>query len=194
MSELEKSSSPDSPGVRSETSTTPMDASYALDRIQALPDFTFADYLRFVAPLGNEVEINTGIFHIVPMIQSAHESANGNSGLARRHGNLFGFKATDSWKKAGKPVADMPTWEVIGGKRVDIKQEFRAYPTWRESFLDWARLISTLNVYKKAHELLKDKGSVPAGIDAMGLIYATDPAYARKLRVAYERSIQEGIL
>ena len=51
-----------------------------------------------------------------------------------------------------------------------------------------------LVVYKKAFELLKDKATVPDGIESMALIYATDPAYAKKLRAAYDQALQKGIL
>lgn len=196
MSESESSSSQDLNGAKSESSFMQTDAQeiYSIKRILKFPDFTFPEYLVFVSALGHEVEVKTGIYHLVPMVQSAHESGNGNSGLARKYGNLFGVKATQSWKAAGHPVANLPTWEVIGGKRIDVKQEFRAYETWRDSFLDWAHLISTLSVYKKAYELLKDKATVPAGIEAMAPHFATDPAYARKLLDGYSQSIKEGIL
>jgi flagellar protein FlgJ len=123
------------------------------------------------------------------MIQSAHESACGNSGLARNHNNLFGIVATDSWKKRGGMIAEMPTWEEIKGNRVEMKREFRAYATWRDSFFDWSRLITTVGVYKKAYELLKDKATVPAGIEEMAKVYATDSKYARKLLDLYHQVV-----
>ena len=137
--------------------------------------------------MGGEIENGSGILRMVPIVQSAHESRNGNSGLARNHGNLFGIVATESWKKAGKPIAEMPTWEVIKGNRVDLKREFRAYSSWRESFLDWEKIITTLSIYKKAHELMKDQATVTDGIAEMGKIYATDPSYARKLLELYNQ-------
>lgn len=195
MSELGSSSLPDSPGEKSENSSmgTVVLANYIVPTLQKLPTFSLSTYLKYVEPLGYEVEIRTKIYHLVPMIQSAHESANGNSGLARNHGNLFGIKATKAWEDAGHPVANMPTWEEIGGKKVEMKQEFKQYASWRDSFLNWAELISTANMYRRAYELLKDKTTVPEGIEAMALIYATDHAYARKLRGIYDQILKEQV-
>ena len=90
-------------------------------------------------------------------------------------------------EKNGGLIALMPTWEEINGKRVDMSREFREYKTWRDSFYDWARLITTLNVYKKAWELMKDRATVPQGIEEMGKVYATDSKYARKLLDIYHQ-------
>lgn len=163
---------------------------YAPEELKQVPEFKFEPFLECVRPLADSVEVSTGIFHLVPMVQSAHESRNGNSGLARNHCNLFGIVATDSWKKKGGDVALMPTWEVIGGKRVDMNREFRKYKSWAESFSDWAQLITGLNVYKRAYELLKDKNTVIQGIEEMGKVYATDPGYAHKLIELYRVAIK----
>lgn len=155
--------------------------------LKNLPELNLATYLKLVEPIAADIEASTGIIRMVPMIQSAHESRNGNSGLARAHGNLFGIVATDSWKKNGGAICSLPTWEEIKGKRVDMTREFRKYRTWTDSFKDWARLITTLNVYKKAYELMKHKESVAEGIESMALVYATDSHYARKLLDLYHK-------
>lgn len=160
---------------------------YSTEYVSKFPHLNLSTYLKIVEPLAEDIEKTTGILRWVPMVQSAHESACGNSGLARNHCNLFGIVATDSWKKNGGAVAALPTWEEIKGKRVDMVREFRAYKNWRDSFYDWARLITTLGVYKKAWELMKDKATVPAGIESMALVYATDSKYARKLLDIYHQ-------
>lgn len=162
---------------------------FTAEEVKKLPQMNLTSYLKLVEPLGAEVEKATGIIRWVPMVQSAHESASGNSGLARNHCNLFGIVATDSWKKGGGAVAALPTWEEIKGKRVDMTREFREYKTWRDSFFDWSRLITTLGVYKKAFELMKDPATVPAGIESMALVYATDSKYARKLLDIYHHVV-----
>lgn len=81
-----------------------------------MPELSFKSFIQLVEPLCKEVQDQTGIIHILPLIQSAHESRAGNSGLAKEYGNLFGFKVTDGWKKNNNPVARMPTWEVITTK------------------------------------------------------------------------------
>ncbi len=183
-----------------------------------MPELAYQTYLNLVEPLCKEVEDQTGIIHIVPMIQSAHESRSGNSSLAKEYGNLFGFKATENWKQNGKPVADLPTWEIVNtdtpekykdftptliekyydkGKelyklKIVLKQEFKIYETWRESFFDWGRLISTVKAYRIAYPLLKRKDTVREGIKAMAEKYATDHNYANKLLLLYDR-IDSGI-
>lgn len=152
--------------------------------LNALPKLDIIQYAHTVRHLAKDIENHFEIPYIVPIVQSAHESANGNSGLARNHCNLFGITATKSWTDRGKPVANLPTFEYIEGKRVELKREFRKYPDWHASFVDWAVLISTLNVYKEAYAFFRD-GDVPAGIAAMAKAYATDPHYARALASKY---------
>ena len=182
-----------------------------------MPELSFGAFIKLVEPLTREVQEETGIISTLPMIQSAHESRNGNSGLAKEYGNLFGFKATKTWKENGKPVADLPTWEVTNTIEEDyvqkhpelnpivlsnfknekgqtvykikicLKQEFRVYPTWRDSFLDWGRLISTVKVYAGAYKLLQRKDTVRDGIKTMASVYATDPNYARSLLALYDK-------
>lgn len=159
---------------------------YTPEELKSVPELNLKGYITTVYALAKEVETQTGIHAIVPIIQSAHESRNGNSGLSRNHCNLFGVTATDSWKKAGRPVANLPTWEVIGGKRVDLSREFREYPNWRESFQDWAKIITTLSIYKPAYALLKDRNTLRAGIRVLGKIYATDDEYSKKLLALFD--------
>jgi flagellum-specific peptidoglycan hydrolase FlgJ len=83
------------------------------------PELSFASYRALVDPLGKEIQAEFGIIALVPVIQSAHESRAGNSKLAKEYGNLFGVKASETWKKNGKPVTNMPTWEVISTKNKD---------------------------------------------------------------------------
>lgn len=166
-------------------------SAYTPENLKLVPNLTLQTYKDFVMPLALNIESLTGINHLVPIAQSAHESANGNSGLARNHCNLFGIVATDRWKKNGGAIANMPTFEFINGHRVDMSREFRAYPSWMESFKDWADLISRFNIYQRAYELLKNTATVPEGITAMGSIYATDPAYARSLTAIYSSLLSQ---
>lgn len=194
------------------------------------PELSFTSYVKLVEPLAKEVENETGIAYQLPMIQSAHESRSGNSQLAKEYGNLFGFKATDAWKKNGNPVAKMPTWEVITTESKDkyfepfdankalppdcpywkipellekwvekdnqrtmyrlkiyVYQEFRVYDTWRHSFFDWGRLISTAKVYAESYKLLTNRETVRDGIKKMAATYATDLKYSQSLLALYDQ-------
>lgn len=183
-----------------------------------LPELSFFSYLTLVAPLGKEVQEETGIIAMVPLVQSAHESRAGNSKLAKEYGNLFGFKATTTWKNNGRPVVDLPTWEIVntdtpdkykdfspelvdkykdGNKemfklKIKLKQEFRVYDTWRDSFWDWGRLISTISWYREAYHFLKNKETVRDGIRRMAMTYATDHNYARNLLILYDKAVGGG--
>jgi flagellum-specific peptidoglycan hydrolase FlgJ len=113
---------------------------------------------------------------IHPQATAAHaavESGFGNSGLATRAHNLFGIKAmgrhTDYW--AGDFIS-MPTWEVVNGQRVETVANFRVYPTWTESFLDYGDVIR--RVYPNA-DPNTDTGFL-AGLFLTGPAkWATDP-------------------
>lgn len=149
-----------------------------------IPHLNLLSYATLTDHLGFEIERLYKIPKLVPIAQSAHESRYGNSDLARKHCNLFGIVATDSWKAKGNPIALMPTWEEIKGKRVDTSREFRAYSSWKLSFMDWASIITGLSIYKKAYHLFQENRIVE-GITEMAKIYATDSAYARKLIDVY---------
>lgn len=188
MDDTLKNSTPDGTApLPSANPSTPTVASLTLPLadVAKLPELSFIAYAKTVARIARDVEIISGISMLVPIVQSAHESRNGNSGLARHHCNLFGITATDSWKKSGNPVAALPTFEYINGHKMEMTREFRAYQSWRDSFFDWARLLMGLSVYKKALGLLRDPATIITGIAEMGRIYATDPNYAKQLLALY---------
>ena len=90
--------------------------------------------------------------------------------------NLFGIKATGSW--SGK-VAEIGTTEYVNGEARRTVARFRAYGSYQEAFLDYARLLRSSERYAT---VVRD-GGTPQGF-AQGLQkagYATDPAYADKL-------------
>lgn len=124
---------------------------------------------------------------------AAHESNYGKSNLAAKYKNLFGFKANRSWLAAKKPVAMLPTWEVIDGKHVKIKAAFRAYPSWKESIEDYISLIQRLSRYEVAEQaaLRGDFKGFFEGLQKGG--YATDPLYAKKLGTVH-RSVESLIV
>lgn len=177
---------PDVPSVPSTTqvpeTADPVITLYDRAQTSVLPVLTLKAYAETVRPLIKEIERKYGIFCAIPLVQSAHESASGNSRLAREGLNLFGVTATDSWTSKGNPVISFDTKEFIGGHWITVRRGFRAYSSWMRSFEDWAGIISGLNVYKKAYAAMKtgESGIVQA-FEELGKVYATDPGYARKL-------------
>lgn len=117
-----------------------------------------------------------GKFGILPSVaagQAALESAWGQSGLATKYNNLFGIKGSYKGNSAM-----MNTWEVYGGKRYDIKDNFRAYPDWETSILDYGVFLTVNKRYEKAIGLTDYKKQITE-IHNAG--YATDPDYAKKV-------------
>ncbi|MEO8299842.1 MAG: flagellar assembly peptidoglycan hydrolase FlgJ [Burkholderiales bacterium] len=112
--------------------------------------------------------------------QAAHETGWGRRELTGSDGrnahNLFGIKAGGSWTG---PVVEATTTEVIGGRAVKVKAQFRAYESHEASFRDYAKLISTSPRYA---DVMRTGGNAQAfaqGLQKAG--YATDPQYAAKL-------------
>ena len=97
--------------------------------------------------------------------------------------NLFGIKAGPTWRG---PVVQAETTEVVNGRAQRVVQPFRAYASYGEAFQDYANLLSGNARYARA------TGAAASGnaSDFAGALqkagYATDPAYAEKLRGALQ--------
>jgi flagellum-specific peptidoglycan hydrolase FlgJ len=142
-----------------------------------------------LAPIAQEVKALFNIHPDITILQAAHESNFGQSGLTVQANNLFGFTG-EGWQKAGKPVILLDTKEYVNGKWTAVKRPFRSYPSWRDSVLDWANLIARTARYSKAY-VEAQKGNVPEFAKAIAAAgYATDPKYADKL-VALAPKVKE---
>ena len=92
-----------------------------------------------IAALSGKINAAGAVAH------AANETGYGSSQLGKPpHHNLFGVKATGAWR--GRTV-DLPTWEVINGKRVDIVASWRSYESYTECFEDYGDIISRLYPY-----------------------------------------------
>ncbi len=89
--------------------------------------------------------------------------------------NLFGIKAGPGWK--GDSVEVMTT-EFIDGVAQKVKQKFRAYASYAESFQDYGRLMLGNRRYAQVLGQT-DSAAFAQGLQRAG--YATDPQYAEKL-------------
>lgn len=128
-------------------------------------------------------EAATGIPASFMIAQAAHESGWGRREIKMRDGsnsfNVFGIKATDSWKG---PVAEVQTTEYIDGKAQKVTAKFRAYASYEDAFKDYAKLLG--NNARYADVVAKAQKGGGAQTFAQGLQkagYATDPEYASKL-------------
>lgn len=141
-----------------------------------------AEFFTLLRPVALAVERETGIKADLGMVQAAHESAYGTSGLTQKARNLFGFTAElgTYWRTQGKAFIEMPTTEWKAAGAYKTTRPFRSYASWDESYRDWARLMQTPH-YSKALPLAKagNLKGFAAALQAAG--YATDPSYAVKL-------------
>lgn len=121
--------------------------------------------------------------------QAGHETGWGKSEIRHRDGsnsfNLFGIKATSSWK--GK-VAEVVTTEYVNGVPRKQVAKFRAYDSYADSFRDYARLIGNSPRYDKAMDQIGSVHGFATGLQKAG--YATDPQYAAKLSRAINTTLQ----
>ncbi|WP_066261141.1 flagellar assembly peptidoglycan hydrolase FlgJ [Hydrogenophaga flava] len=120
--------------------------------------------------------------------QAGHETGWGKSEIRMRDGtpshNLFGIKATSSWK--GK-VAEVTTTEYVDGVPRKTTARFRAYDSYADSFRDYARLITRSPRYDKAMDQIGSVNGFASSLQRAG--YATDPQYAAKLSRAINMTL-----
>lgn len=120
--------------------------------------------------------------------QAGHETGWGKSEIRMKDGtpshNLFGIKATSSWK--GK-VAEVTTTEYVDGVPRKTTARFRAYDSYADSFRDYARLITRSPRYDKAMDQIGSVNGFASSLQRAG--YATDPQYAAKLSRAINMTL-----
>lgn len=90
--------------------------------------------------------------------------------------NLFGIKAGAGWTGA---TVEAVTTEVVNGVAQKVVQKFRAYASYAESFIDYAKLVANNPRYEKAVHAAGDAMQFAREMGRSG--YATDPNYGSKL-------------
>ncbi|WJJ93187.1 flagellar assembly peptidoglycan hydrolase FlgJ [Neopusillimonas aromaticivorans] len=137
------------------------------------------DFVAQMAEPARQAAEKSGIPAKLILSQAALESGWGKREIRGEDGsnsyNLFGIKATSSWK--GK-VVNIMTTEYVDGEPQKMMQPFRAYNSYAESFADYARLISQTERYS---EVMTAPDAKAAAVRIQEAGYATDPAYADKL-------------
>ena len=109
--------------------------------------------------------------------QAILESSWGTSRLTREHNSFFGIKAKGNF--TGSRV-HFTTTEFDNGNPVRIEDDFRSYPSWRDSFRDYAQLIGKSKLYAKAQANSDNALRCLQEIKAAG--YATDPNYVGEVQ------------
>lgn len=128
-----------------------------------------------------QAEKEMGVSALVLLAQSALETGWGNkvlkvtkdTGELVESNNLFNIKHSTAWK-GEKGWALVP--EFINNKWVTIKDYFRVYPNYAESFKDYFKFIKENKRYAKAVKSIDNPELYVQEMAKAG--YATDPNYA----------------
>lgn len=131
-------------------------------------------FIKFIAPLAQQGQRETGVLASVTIAQAILESGWGESGLTKAANNLFGMKGAYN----GATIL-YPTYEEVNGQRVPRKCNFKVYPSLLASVQDHAglfvrnsryhNLLGETN-YKTACELIQQDGYATASNYATSLI------------------------
>lgn len=133
-------------------------------------------FVKSIWPAAQETARELGVSARALVAQAALETGWGRKlvGGSDSH-NLFGIKATGGWQ-GGR--VNSGTHEYYGGKRVDIRDDFRAYDSVQQSFDDYAKLMRSKR-YAGALAAGDDPARFARALQKAG--YATDPSYAAKI-------------
>lgn len=145
--------------------------------VKATPTQSTQAFINQILPAVEDIK-EQGVLPSVAIAQAIIESRSGNSGLAQNGNNLFGIKGTYN----GNGVT-YQTKEFYSGNYVTTRATFRAYPSWNESIVDYARF---LNQNQRYHRVIgeKDYRKFTQGLKDAG--YATSPTYAQTLNSVIE--------
>jgi flagellar protein FlgJ len=152
-----------------------------------------AAFVRRMWPHAQNAARRLGVAPEVLIAQAAHETGWGKSvprfADGRTSHNLFGIKAHRGWE--GERVVNS-TLEFANGTAVRLRDGFRAYGSYAESFEDY---VSFLRVNPRYTEALKQAPDGPAYLRALQRAgYATDPGYARKIESILNGPVLESAL
>lgn len=153
--------------------TTTGGAEYIMGSIK--PNQTTQAFIDSIKDDAQVIAQDHDLYASVMIAQAVLESGSGSSGLSANYNNLFGIKGTYQ----GMSVS-LPTKEDDGtGNSYTIAATFRAYPTARDSLLDYAELVGS-KLYAPAH-----KSNCTSYVDACNYLqgrYATSTTYSAQLQ------------
>lgn len=175
--------------------------------IDSLPNQAMAQIMRRFAPLGDALSSplqkvkslslssqnfisqliepakaasqKSGISHLLVLAQAALESGWGRREILTAEGktshNLFGIKAGKNWQG---PVTNIMTTEVIDGKSIKMRDDFRVYGSYEEAISDYINLLTENPRYRDVKHAQSPEVAARR-LHQAG--YATDPNYSDKL-------------
>lgn len=144
-------------------------------------------FVESVAPHARAVSKQTGIPEKLMLAQAVLETGWGRHQIAHDDGrnahNLFGIKAGKHWQ--GETVT-VVTHEYVDGGKQRVEETFRAYPSYRECFADYAALMAGNPRYAAVLKAPNERAAARA-LEEAG--YATDPQYSEKLIALLDQDV-----
>lgn len=138
-------------------------------------------FVQSLWPHAEQAARSLGVQPQVLLAQAALETGWGQSVINFKNGrsshNLFGIKADAQWQ--GQRVV-VSTLEYVDGIAVKRNDAFRAYDSYADSFHDYVDFLRTNPRYSEALRQGHDPARFAQALQGAG--YATDPAYASKIR------------
>ena len=99
-------------------------------------------FFACLAEIARPICVANNLSLVLCLAQGGVESTRGTSELGQNANNLFGIKAGGSW--AGRTYTkNTEEWDEAAGKYITISAAFRAYDSWRDCVLDWAKKLTT---------------------------------------------------
>ena len=145
-------------------------------------------FIQQIWPHAKSAAQALGIDPRVLVAQAALETGWGQSMIHNEKGgnsfNFFGIKIGSTW--SGDKTSSM-THEYFNGDKQQIRDEFRVYSSIEQSFEDYVAFLKGHARYAEVIDAAQrnDIEGYANGLQAAG--YATDPAYAEKIKAIVER-------
>ena len=174
------------PAVQAPTQTAVVGATEQGEAQSALSFDSPEQFVAALAPYANATAKRLGVDPRALLAQAALETGWGKAVISHSDGsssyNLFNIKADSRWE--GDKVAK-PTLEYRQGVAAREVAQFRSYGSLAESFNDYAEFLSSSPRYAEA---LKQGGEAERYVEELQKAgYATDPAYAAKIKQIMSR-------
>lgn len=135
-----------------------------------------ANVALFVNKIANDAKKINLKYKIPASILIAQAALESGWGRSVKNNAYFGIK---THKSTGASTT-FTTTEVINGKKITMKDSFRAYANFSEAAEDYGKFLTTQPRYKSAFTHSKEPLKFADSLQQAG--YATDPSYAKKLQ------------
>ncbi len=180
------------PGVREPAEAIPASVTPAETAQPAQPARfdTPETFVQTLMPMAQEVAAELGVDPRLLLAQSALETGWGRFIIGSENQssfNLFNIKAGLRWQGE---TAQVSTLEYRDGVPVREQAQFRRYAGYEESFRDYVQFLKNSPRYQLALESAADPYAYIERLQEAG--YATDPAYAEKVKSIFEGEVLAG--